>query len=376
MDGKDGILKRWESLIPNSGMEEWKDGRRFKTSSPFKGGRGDFVLFVCLLLIATSNVWGDNYTGDFLTVGVGARSMGLGGAYVGLSNDVTATYWNPAGLGLIQGVQVCLMHGARSSSLGNYNYMGVAHRFQEHFSVGASWIRYGVDDIPLYDALDINIQPQDRKNVAKFRPSFEPKGSLSDSENAYIISMATQYTIRQSWWDNMGTMGEPPTFLFGINIKRIRHSLLGFTADGIGVDAGFLARLTDSAAIVGHEGLGELSFGLALVDISETTMKWNTESQREEAIPTNVRFGFAYSNDIPAINGGIVLSYEYDRRYKGQNNIGLEYQFGKSIAFRLGFRDGDFAAGAGFKIDRYDIDYAFLNYDLASTHRVSILGNF
>jgi hypothetical protein len=362
-------------------MARWQDGKmarwQFRTFSPFiKGGRGDFLLFICLLLIATSNVWGDNYTGDFLTVGVGARSMGLGGAYVGISNDVTATYWNPAGLGLIKGVQICLMHGAGSSGLGSYNYMGVAHRFQEHFSVGASWIRYGVDGIPLYDALDINIQPQDRKNVARFRPSFEPKGQLSDSENAYIISMSTQYTIRQSWWDNMGTMGEPPTLLFGINVKRINHSLLGKSADGIGFDAGFLARITDSEAIVGYKGLGELSAGLTIVDISKTTMTWNTESQREEMIPTDVRFGFAYSNDIPSIKGGIVFSYEYDRRYKGQNNVGLEYQLGKSVAFRLGFRDGDFAAGAGFKIDRYNIDYAFLNYDLASTHRVSILGSF
>ena len=357
-------------------MVGWKNRRQSRTFSTFiKEVRGDFLLFICLLLIAVSNVWGENYTGDFLTAGVGARSMALGGAYVGISNDVTATYWNPAGLGLIERVQMCLMHGERSSGLGNYNYIGVAHRFQEHFSVGASWIRCGVDGIPLYDALDINIQPQDRKNVAKFRPSFEPKGHLNNSENAYVVSMSTQYTIGQSWWDNMGTMGKPPSLLFGINIKRIRHSLLDSSADGIGFDAGFLMRITDSEAIVGHEGLGELSIGVVFLDISETTMKWNTESEREEMIPSNVRFGFAYSNDISSINGSIVFSYQHDRRYS-QDNVGLEYQLGKAVAFRLGFRDGDFAAGAGIEIDRYNIDYAFLNYELASTHRVSILGSF
>jgi hypothetical protein len=354
-------------------MEEWKKWKSRNQVFP-KNLVSAFSIF--LLLLAVSNIWAENYTGDFLTVGVGARPMGLGGAYVGLSNDVTATYWNPAGLGLIERVQVCLMHGYKSSGLGNYNYIGVAHRFQEHFSVGASWIRCGVDEIPLYDALDINIQPQDRKNVAKFRPSFEPNSYLSDSENAYVISMSTQYTLRQSWWDNMGTMGKPPSLLFGINIKRIRHSLLDSSADGIGFDAGFLGKITDSEAIVGHRGLGELSIGFVVVDISETKMKWNTESEREEMIPTNFRVGFAYSNDIDSINGNIVFSYQYDRRYKGQNNVGLEYQFGESIAFRLGFRAGDFAAGAGFKVDRYNIDYAFLNYDLAMTHRVSILGSF
>ena len=335
-----------------------------------------FVSVFCIFLIVATSAWGGNYTGDFLTVGAGARAMGLGGAYVGLSDDVTAVYWNPAGLGLIPRIQICLMHGARNSGLGSYNYVGAAHRLHEQFALGVAWIRYGVDNIPIYPELDINIQPYDRKNVERFRPTFEPEGYLSDSENAYIVSMSTQYTIPQSWWDNMGTMGEPPVFLFGINIKRIVHSLMTNSADGVGFDAGFLARVTDSEAIVGHEGFGKLSVGFTIQDISETTLQWNTESEREENIPTSVRIGFAYSNDIRAIKGNVVFAYEYNSRYDGQNNVGVEYQFGPSLALRLGLRDGDFAAGTGFKIDRYNIDYAFLNYDLGSTHRISLLGHF
>jgi len=34
--------------------------------------------------------------------GVGARSLGMGGAHVGLAEDYSAAYWNPAGLGLIR----------------------------------------------------------------------------------------------------------------------------------------------------------------------------------------------------------------------------------------------------------------------------------
>ena len=29
---------------------------------------------------------------------IGARALGMGGAFVGLANDGTALYWNPAGL--------------------------------------------------------------------------------------------------------------------------------------------------------------------------------------------------------------------------------------------------------------------------------------
>ncbi len=35
---------------------------------------------------------------QFLKIGVGARSIGMGGAFTGVSDDITAIYWNPAGL--------------------------------------------------------------------------------------------------------------------------------------------------------------------------------------------------------------------------------------------------------------------------------------
>jgi len=38
----------------------------------------------------------------FLEVGIGARSMGMGGAFVAVANDATAMYWNPAGLSRVQ----------------------------------------------------------------------------------------------------------------------------------------------------------------------------------------------------------------------------------------------------------------------------------
>ena len=34
----------------------------------------------------------------FLKIGVGARAVALGGNYVGLADDATALYWNPAGI--------------------------------------------------------------------------------------------------------------------------------------------------------------------------------------------------------------------------------------------------------------------------------------
>ena len=38
----------------------------------------------------------------FLEIGIGARAVAMGNAFVGTANDVTALYWNPAGLAGIQ----------------------------------------------------------------------------------------------------------------------------------------------------------------------------------------------------------------------------------------------------------------------------------
>src|SRR5258708_2353878 len=41
-------------------------------------------------------------TASFLNVGVGARGLGMGGAYTALADDANAVYWNPAGLAQVE----------------------------------------------------------------------------------------------------------------------------------------------------------------------------------------------------------------------------------------------------------------------------------
>ena len=49
--------------------------------------------------------------------GVGVRAMGMGGAFVGVADDFTAMYWNPAGLAQMQRreVQVSLLRNSRAN---------------------------------------------------------------------------------------------------------------------------------------------------------------------------------------------------------------------------------------------------------------------
>ena len=326
-----------------------------------------FLFLMVLLPLA----WAENYTGDFLTNGIGGRALGLGGAYAGVADDVTGAYWNPAGLATVTDkIQISWMHAARRSGLGRFNYVGVVNKVNPHLVVGASWIHAGVDAIPIYPALDASISRDERKNIARYRPDFEPIGFLNDNENAYVITAATRFAVSQEWWDNFGRDSRPPEFMFGVNVKRISQSLVGSSADGVSFDAGVLIRLLDTNAIFGAEGFGGFAVGLNLQDISKTTLTWNTESQRKESIPTNVKFGLSYHNEI----GGhhLVLSYEHETRYSGQNHVGLEYQLGAPLTLRAGFDDGDFTGGVGIHINRFRVDYALLTNDLISTHFLSL----
>src|SRR3989339_1282058 len=45
----------------------------------------------------------------FLNSGAGVRAMGMGGAYVSISDDPSAVYWNPAGMAKVKRISITAM---------------------------------------------------------------------------------------------------------------------------------------------------------------------------------------------------------------------------------------------------------------------------
>ncbi len=64
-----------------------------------------FTIIIAFIVCAVSSVQAqypiDALRYSFANLGSGARAMGMGGAYVGVADDFSAIYWNPAGLGQI-----------------------------------------------------------------------------------------------------------------------------------------------------------------------------------------------------------------------------------------------------------------------------------
>ena len=72
------------------------------------------------------------YSNEFLAIGVGARSFGMGFTGVSFVDDVTSGYWNPAGLNDLEpDRQLALMHSSYFGGLANYDYAGFATAVDE-----------------------------------------------------------------------------------------------------------------------------------------------------------------------------------------------------------------------------------------------------
>ncbi|MCO6460902.1 MAG: PorV/PorQ family protein [Saprospiraceae bacterium] len=107
------------------------------------------IFFVFLCLSYGQSDAQVKYSNEFLSIGVGARALAMGNAVSASANDVTANFWNPAGLSQIEaGLQVAAMHTSWFSGVGNYDYIGLAKTLHNNQAISVGIIRFGIDGIP------------------------------------------------------------------------------------------------------------------------------------------------------------------------------------------------------------------------------------
>ena len=176
---------------------------------------------LCLLLlqnsITTIAQWrAPKYSNEFLAIGTGAAGLAMSGAQTAFVSDVTSSYWNPAGLAnLEKKTEVSLMHASYFGGIANYDYAAVATRIDSLSTLGFSYIRFGVDDIPDTRLLIDNGQV-DYRRISTF----------SSVDNAYIFSYGRKNVFL-------------PGMSFGGNFKVIYRKAGQFAnAWGFGLDAG------------------------------------------------------------------------------------------------------------------------------------------
>ncbi len=314
--------------------------------------------------IASAQFVNAKYAGEFLSLGVGARSAGLGGAGTGYSNDVTAAYFNPAALNRIDYPQLAIFHEARFAGEINYDYAGAALPFGQDQTFALSAIRIGIDGI------------KDSRNALIDRNG---NGVLDEDDridpDKIVEGSAADWAVYASYARRMS-----PKFSLGGSLKFLHRSVLDASAWGVGIDVGAAYTPDD-----------HLRLGATVADATKSLLSWNTGHQ-EFIVPT-LRLGAAYRYDITD-DHSIMPVVDGIFRFEGRSEtttldlgiasfdpqVGLEYSFKDRVYIRGGYSElGQFSAGAGIKLPKLNIDYAFIgrspDQDAAfgPSHRISLM---
>jgi len=312
--------------------------------------------------------------GAFLALGVGARAIGLGGAFGAMADDGTAFYWNPAGLARLSKPEVTMMYSSLfglSDAQANHHVLAYAHPLRGiHLSAG--WIRLGVDDIPRFPELTYKNTKDRSYRVGGLHPDTDlqgdgvPTGYFTDREDAVYLSFSKMNTLEiDMGWQYFAL----PLYLpVGVSFKFLNYSIGEASARGVGIDIGTML-LFGVDELMDNPALGKASFGLMVQDVANTAIIWKNKYQ--DTIPSNVKFGAAYEQPIPAYNSRATLLWEVESKYKGTQHVGLEYTYAERLALRIGYDEERVSAGAGISFWMFRMDYALSNYGLGIIHRAS-----
>ncbi|MEO5907169.1 MAG: PorV/PorQ family protein, partial [Saprospiraceae bacterium] len=219
--------------------------------------------FTLLFVLTTTFLHGQaKYSNEFLTLGVGGRAHGMGGAVSASVSDLSASYWNPAGMTSITSVaQFHAMHAEWFAGIAQYDQISFGKKLNpESQSYGSiSLIRMGIDNIP--NTLRL-IGPDGSINYDRIE-------TFSAADYAAFISYARK--LGQGNW------------YAGGSVKIIHRSIGAFGKSwGFGADLGVQYR--------------KEKYTLALMgrDLTTTFNNWNfTLSDEEKEIFTQT------GNEIP-----------------------------------------------------------------------------
>lgn len=319
---------------------------------------------------------------DLSEIGVGARPLGLGKAYVAVADDASALFTNPAGLSQNDNLNIVSMSG---SLLGDVNYLLLgAADMSPVGKVGIGYINASIGSIPL-------------TSLVGSGPSLEAKqySSADYGSNQLIFAYGSKLSrfLKNGAGNNVA---------FGLNLKIFSQGFTGGAAPPTGGDnplnnatgAGLDADLGMMWGVNDWANLG-LVFKNFLPESFGGRFVWQ-KNNVTEGIPMVIRGGGQFHLFGPTAlrrsdDRTLDLSVDYEN-YGGLNrpatwHLGLEFRPLDMFYLRTGLDqkpkaaetgvgvDNNFAIGVGMVLGGFTFDYAYHQFgDLSenTTHFFSI----
>ncbi|MFZ1279899.1 MAG: PorV/PorQ family protein, partial [Ignavibacteriaceae bacterium] len=288
-------------------------------------------------------------TAQFLKIGVGGRATAMGDAFVAIANDVSALYWNPAGLSQFSENQVMFSHNQWVVDI-NHDFVGAVYHLDDANTFGVSLTSLSMDEM---------------KVTTEYAP-FGTGEYFGFSDFGLAVSYSRKMTEQ---------------FSFGGTVRYIEETLDVLKMRGVMIDLGTYY----------WTGLGSTRFAVAVTNFGndlapdgEVVLVGNRTKSNWQSFspPTMFRIGFAlepYEDEEHKFTTSIQLNHPNDN---SENlSLGLEYVWNKMFFARGGYKvnveEQNYSFGAGvnvpISIANVSVDYAFANFTrLGSAHRFSI----
>lgn len=284
------------------------------------------------------------FGGQFLKIPIGARAEGMGGAFVGVSDDVSAVFWNAAGIARID--------PDKSAFAFNHAWWPADLQFTQ-----AGYV-FHVKRIP--GAIGVHVRSL-RMDPMIETTAFQPDGTGNTFDAGY---MTVGLTYARSFTDK---------FSAGVTGNFIHSGLAEFSQQTYAFDIGTLYD-------VGTLGM---KIGMSIQNVG-TQVKF---IQREGRIPSIFRVGTSFQM-LNTADNKLVGSFEFSHPPDNAErmNVGAEYSFHDFVKLRGGYNinyDSDaLAGGVGFRfpvssMGKADLDYSYTDMrDLGAAHRFSLQFGF
>ncbi|HUW22516.1 MAG TPA: PorV/PorQ family protein [bacterium] len=267
---------------------------------------------------------------NFLKIDVGARPLGMGGAFVAVADDVNTIWWNPAGVATTKRKEVTLMH----------NEMGEDIRYQ--------FMAYNQPVGKLRGGLGGSISYLSVSNIQ----GYSPGGIKTKKLSTYDLGISLCYGLRII-----------PSVSGGVNFKFIAEKLADRKASTYALDIGGLWKTPVSGLRLGFN-IQNLGGGLKFI-------------QERSSLPLNGKLGCAYEFEFFGAKSIVAVDVNIPVDYSVFVNGGVECKIYDLIALRAGFKSKDdlssgLRLGIGIGGKNLVVDYSWLSRgDFENSHRMS-----
>ena len=234
------------------------------------------------------------YSNEFLSIGVGAKSLGMANSTVAHIDDVSAAYWNPAGMmQMDKEYEIGAMHAEYFAGIAKYDYVGSVMAIDSNQRLGASLIRFGVDNIPNTTELIDNEGNIDYDRISYF----------TAADYALLISYATRIPVE------------------GLDIggsAKIIYRNVGQFANAYGFGLDISARYTKQ----------NWQFGAVIRDVTTTFNAWTYNDEKLEIEVQDSLFNVAPDNNLeltlPKVLLGAAYHFPVYGEFYGLAEVGID----------------------------------------------------